>query len=72
MTPFIENVNNYLNHKQNLNQYEMDRKLKIQEFDRKQKLLDYVNSNSGKLDILSITSSQEVFFYKHFLWYYDK
>jgi hypothetical protein len=50
----------------------MERKLKVQEFDRKQKLLDFVNSNSSKLDILSITTSQEVFFYKHFLWYYDR
>jgi hypothetical protein len=50
----------------------MERKLKVQEFDRKQKLLDYVNSNSEKLDILSITTGQEVFFYKHFLWYYDR
>jgi len=50
----------------------MEGKLKVKEFDRKQKLLAYVNSNSEKLDILSITSSQEFFFYKHFLWYYDK
>jgi len=50
----------------------MERKLKVLEFDAKQKLLDYVNSNSNKLDIISITSSQEVFLYKHFLWYYDK
>lgn len=49
----------------------MEKKLKVQEFDRKQSLLEFVNSNPGKLDIVSITSSQEVFFYKHFLWYYD-
>ncbi len=50
----------------------MEKKLKVMEFERKQKLLDYVNLNSDKLHILSITSSQEFFFYKHFLWYYDK
>jgi len=50
----------------------MGRKLKVQEFNSKHKLLDYVNSNSDKLDILSISSSQEFFFIKHFLWYYDK
>lgn len=50
----------------------MERKLKVREFDGKQKLLDHVNSNSSKLDIITITTSQEVFFYKHFLWYYDK
>ena len=49
----------------------MKRKLRVREFLGKQKLLDYVNSNSGKIDILTITSSQEFFFYKHFLWYYD-
>lgn len=50
----------------------MEKKLKVMEFERKQKLLDYVNLNSDKLHVLSITSSQEFFFYKHFLWYYDK
>ena len=50
----------------------MERKLKVLEFDKKQKLLDYVNLNSDKLDILSVTSSQEIFFFKHFIWYYDR
>lgn len=50
----------------------MKKQLRVREFQTKQKLLDYVNSNTDGLDILSITSSQEVFFYKHFLWYYDK
>jgi len=50
----------------------MERILKVREFDRKQKLLDFVNSNSGKLNILCVSSSQEVFLYKHFLWYYEQ
>ncbi|WP_228853483.1 hypothetical protein [Aegicerativicinus sediminis] len=50
----------------------MERKLKVKEFYKKQKLLEFVNSNSSKIDILSITTSQEAFFFKHLLWYYDK
>ena len=37
----------------------MGRKLKVQEFNSKHKLLDYVNSNSDKLDILSISCLME-------------
>lgn len=48
----------------------MKRKLKVLEFDKKQKLVDYVNSNSDKLDVLTITTSQEAISFKHFLWYY--
>ena len=50
----------------------MVKKLKVIEFDKKQKLLDYVNANQEKLDILSITTSQVSYEYKHFLWFYDK
>ena len=50
----------------------MERKLNVKAFLRKQKLVDFVNTNSAKLDILSISTGQEAFFYKHFLWYYDK
>ncbi|MFH6768902.1 hypothetical protein V8G56_09155 [Gaetbulibacter aquiaggeris] len=50
----------------------MKRPLKVLEFSSKRKLLDYVNSNSDKIDVLSISSSQEFFFIKHFLWYYQK
>ena len=49
----------------------MKRKLKVLEFDKKQKLVDYVNSNSDKLDVLTITTSQEAISFKHFLWYYE-
>lgn len=49
----------------------MKRKLKVIEFNKKQKLLDYVNTNSEKLDIVSISGSQYGS-YQHFLWYYDK
>lgn len=50
----------------------MENKLKVKEFDKKQNLLDYVNENSRKLNILTITSTQEAVSFKHFLWYYDK
>ena len=50
----------------------MEKKLKVIEFDKKQNLLDYVNTNSEKLNILSISTSQVSFEYKHFLWFYDK
>ncbi|MDO6602455.1 hypothetical protein SAMN03080594_103152 [Arenibacter palladensis] len=49
----------------------MKRKLKVLEFDKKQKLVDYVNTNSDKLDVLTITTSQEAISFKHFLWYYE-
>ncbi|WP_190246197.1 hypothetical protein [Gelidibacter gilvus] len=50
----------------------MKNELKVAEFNKKQNLLDYVNQNSDKLNIVSISSSQEAISYKHFLWYYDK
>lgn len=50
----------------------MERKLKVKAFLGKQKLVDFVNTNSGKLDIFTISTGQEAFLYKHFLWYYDK
>ena len=36
----------------------MERKLKVREFFGKHKLLDHVNSNADKLEIVSISSSQ--------------
>ncbi|HUH27547.1 hypothetical protein [Gelidibacter sp.] len=50
----------------------MKNELKDAEFNKKQNLLDYVNQNSDKLNIVSISSIQEAISYKHFLWYYDK
>lgn len=50
----------------------MEKILKVLEFDKKQKLVDYVNANAEKLDILSISTSQMSVEYKHFLWYYEK
>lgn len=49
----------------------MKKPLKVLEFDRKQKLLDYVNARPEQLIIVSITTSQEAYSYKHFLWYYN-
>jgi len=49
----------------------MERKLKVIEFSKKQKLLDFVNSDANKLDILTITTSQSSGSFQHFLWYYD-
>lgn len=50
----------------------MEKKLKVAEFDKKKELVEYVNQNSDKLNIVSISSTQESISYKHFLWYYDK
>lgn len=50
----------------------MEKKLKVQEFEKKQTLLDYVNENTGKLNIISISSTQVAISFKHFLWYTDK
>ena len=50
----------------------MEKELKVKEFDKKQQLLDYVNTNSEKLNILSISTSQVSLNYNHFLWFYDK
>lgn len=50
----------------------MEKKLNVKAFLGKQKLVDFVNSNYAKLDILTISTGQEAFLYKHFLWYYDK
>ena len=50
----------------------MKKELKVIEFNKKQSLLDYVNSNSDKLDIMTISGSQSDSIYQHFLWYYDK
>lgn len=50
----------------------MKKELKVLEFNRKQKLIDFVNSNPDKFEVVSITSSREEFSYNHFLWYYEK
>ncbi len=50
----------------------MKKELKVLEFDKKQKLVDFVNSNSEKLEILSISTCQMSVDYRHFLWYYEK
>lgn len=50
----------------------MKKELKVLEFNKKQKLVDYVNTNQEKLDIFTITTSQVSLDYKHFLWFYDK
>lgn len=49
----------------------MKKELKVLEFNKKQKLLDYVNANPEKLDIVSISGALYGS-YCHFLWYYDK
>lgn len=48
----------------------MTKELKVLEFDKKQKLVDFVNSNAEKLEIVSISTSQVSVEYHHFLWYY--
>lgn len=48
----------------------MKKKLKVIEFNKKQRLLDFVNANSEKLEIVSISGSQYGSF-QHFLWYYE-
>jgi len=50
----------------------MSKKLNVIEFKKKQHLLDYVNSNIARVEVVSISSSREGFFYKHFLWYNEK
>ena len=50
---------------------ETTKELKVQEFSKKQDLVDFVNTNSQKINILTITTSQEGLYYKNFLWYYD-
>ncbi len=46
----------------------MNKELKVLEFDKKKKLVDFVNSNAGKIDIVSISSSNSNVHYSHFLW----
>ena len=48
----------------------MEKKLKVIEFNKKQKLVDFVNANTNKLEIVSISGSQYGS-YQHFLWYYE-
>lgn len=51
----------------------MRKELKVMEFDKKQKLVDFVNSNQEKIEIQTISTSQvSSFDYSHFLWYYEK
>ena len=49
----------------------MKRELKVIEYSKKQRLLDAVNSNSDKIEIVTITGSQSNGSFQHFLWYYD-
>ena len=49
----------------------MEKKLKVLEFNKKQKLVDFVNSNLSTIEIVSISGSQYGS-YQHFLWYYKK
>lgn len=51
---------------------ETTNELKVQEFNKKQELLDFVNKHMHKMTVLTITTSQEGVYYKHFLWYYDR
>ena len=51
--------------------YQMKKELKVLEFSRKQKLVEFVNSNAHKLEIVSISSSGQNATWLHFLWYYD-
>ena len=44
----------------------MEKKLKVIEFNKKQKLVDLVNANTNKLEIVSISGSQYGS-YQHFL-----
>lgn len=48
----------------------MKKELKVLEFNRKQKLVKFVNANAHKLEIVSISSSQYGT-WQHFLWYYE-
>lgn len=48
----------------------MAKTLKVIEFTQKKKLVDFVNANAGKLEIVSISSSSLGVF-QHFLWYYE-
>lgn len=51
----------------------MKKQLEVKEFDYKSDLVRFVNTYSERLEIVSITSSQEdSLSYSHFLWYYDK
>ncbi|MFI8379128.1 hypothetical protein [Leeuwenhoekiella sp. NPDC079379] len=46
------------------------KEFKVIEFTKKQELVEFVNANSEKIEIVSISSSQESWNYKHFLWFY--
>ncbi len=50
----------------------MAKELKVLEFNKKQKLVDFVNEHADKLEIVSISTSQASLDYGHFLWYYEK
>lgn len=50
----------------------MKKELKVIEFSKKQKLVDFVNLNAAKLEVLSITTCKDGISYQHFLWYYGK
>ncbi len=50
----------------------MGKELKVMNFDKKQKLLDFVNDHPNKVIIVSISTSQMSHNYNHFLWYYEE
>ncbi|MDR5589086.1 hypothetical protein [Christiangramia sp. SM2212] len=50
----------------------MTEELKVLEFDKKKELVECVNENREKLEIVSITSTQVGTYFRHFLWYYTK
>ena len=49
----------------------MKKELKVLEFHKKQKLVDFVTTNSEEIEIEPISSSQMGIEFKHFLWYYE-
>ena len=50
----------------------MKKELKVLEFNKKKKLIEFVNANSENLEIVSISTCQESIEYSHFLWHYEK
>ena len=49
----------------------MQKSLHVKEFDKKQDLLDFVNKHNGHIEIVSISSTQMSWEFKHFLWYFE-
>ena len=49
----------------------MKKELKVLEFHKKQKLVDFVTTNFEEIEIEPISTSQVAADFKHFLWYYE-